>query len=466
MLITSMYAASFNCKKASTFIEHTICNDTELSKLDEELASSYKKVWNSLSDKTDLKKDQFDWLKNTRDKCMSLECLKTTYTDRVLYLTNYDSKDSQVNRAVDFNDILGVYTKDEASIKVNQDLSFEYISVNELTANTCSIENEKFKVENGNLVWNSQEADCKIQVSKSNKNNINFSSSGEGCFSYCGVSAYFVNGIYQKEKNIVKQQTVNVNEPVTEKEKSETKQLTFKDFYLGMDKSDIPSQIELVKGAKMSDYDDSFQYEDKNNNLIKIDDFEFTVKFVIRGDNNKVKSIWYNAKNINKDIAESQLVELSKKLTDKPLKKRTMNSYVNNELSNIILEYSEIKNGVEDDFRFIYSNDNATSSKNEITVILSLTDKKKSDEETEKRGNDMFITVQRGAFLCSSDNSYKRLIDYSIKKSNSYIPSDCFQTEKGKFMKTVDNDSYNGVTIIKVMGANNRYFWVMESFTE
>ena len=118
---------------------------------------------------------------------------------------------------------------------------------------------------------------------------------------------------------------------------------------------------------------------------------------MIRGDNNKVKSIWYNAKNINKDIAESQLVELSKKLTDKPLKKRTMNSYVNNELSNIILEYSEIKNGVEDDFRFIYSNDNVTSSKNEITVILSLTDKKKSDEETEKRGNDMFITVQRGA---------------------------------------------------------------------
>ena len=143
-----------------------------------------------------------------------------------------------------------------------------------------------------------------------------------------------------------------------------------------------------------------------------------------------------------------------------------MNSYVNNELSNIILEYSEIKNGVEDDFRFIYSNDNATSSKNEITVILSLTDKKKFDEETEKRGNDMFITVQRGAFLCSSDNSYKRLIDYSIKKSNSYIPSDCFQTEKGKFMKTVDNDSYNGVTIIKVMGASNRYFWVMESLTE
>jgi hypothetical protein len=87
-----MYAASFDCKKASTFIENTICNDTELSKLDDELAKAYKKVWNSMSDKTELKKEQFDWLKNSRDKCMSLECLKTSYTNRVLYLTNYDSK--------------------------------------------------------------------------------------------------------------------------------------------------------------------------------------------------------------------------------------------------------------------------------------------------------------------------------------------------------------------------------------
>ncbi|WP_181403894.1 lysozyme inhibitor LprI family protein [Aliarcobacter cryaerophilus] len=216
LLITSIYAASFDCKKASTFIENTICNDTELSKLDDELAKAYKKVWNSMSDKTELKKEQFDWLKNSRDKCMSLECLKTSYTNRVLYLTNYDSKGSQVNTTVDFSDILGVYSKGEASITVNQDLSFEYTSVNESTGNLCSIENEKFIVENGSLVWNSEEFDCKIQVSKSNKDSINFNSSGDGCFSYCGVNAYFVNGMYKKEKNRAKQQTSNVNEPAKE----------------------------------------------------------------------------------------------------------------------------------------------------------------------------------------------------------------------------------------------------------
>lgn len=146
LLITSMYAASFDCKKASTFIENTICNDTELSKLDDELAKAYKKVWNSMSDKTELKKEQFDWLKNSRDKCMSLECLKTSYTNRVLYLTNYDSKDSQVNTEVGSNDILGTYISGNASLVVNKDLSFEYSSINESNGNLCLISDEKFDI--------------------------------------------------------------------------------------------------------------------------------------------------------------------------------------------------------------------------------------------------------------------------------------------------------------------------------
>ena len=152
LLITSLYSASFNCKKASTFIEHTICNDSELSKLDEQLASAYKKVFNSLSDKTDLKKDQLDWLKNNRDKCMSLECLKTSYINRVLYLTNYDSRDSQTNTvAISSNDIAGLYKKGSASLEVNQDLSFNYSFVNERNGNMCLIEDEKFQYINNNL---------------------------------------------------------------------------------------------------------------------------------------------------------------------------------------------------------------------------------------------------------------------------------------------------------------------------
>lgn len=217
LLITSLYSASFNCKKASTFIEHTICNDSDLSKLDEQLASAYKKVFNSLSDKTDLKKDQLDWLKNNRDKCMSLECLKTSYTNRVLYLTNYDNRDSQTN-TLSSDVIAGLYKKSSAFLEVNQDLSFNYNSVNERNGNMCSIENEKFKLENGNFVWNSKENSCEITLSNGNKNSVNLNVAGSECNYYCGHNTYIIDGIYKKEKNIVNQnqsarQTSNTAKP-------------------------------------------------------------------------------------------------------------------------------------------------------------------------------------------------------------------------------------------------------------
>ena len=215
LIITSLYSASFDCKKASTFIENTICNDTELSKLDEQLAAAYKKVFKSLSDKTDLKKDQFDWLKNNRDKCMSLECLKTSYINRVLYLTNYDNRDSQTNTSSS-EAIAGLYKKGSAFLEVNQDLSFNYNSVNERNGNMCLIEDEKFKLENGDFVWNSKENSCEITLSNGNKNSVNLNVAGSECNYYCGHNAYIIDGVYTKEKNIVNQQTVNVNEPVKE----------------------------------------------------------------------------------------------------------------------------------------------------------------------------------------------------------------------------------------------------------
>lgn len=200
LIVTGLYSASFNCKKASTFIENTICSDAELSKLDEQLAAAYKKVWHSMSDRTDLKKDQFDWLKNNRNKCTSLEELKTSYINRVLYLTNYDNTNSQVTMS-NSNSIQGTYEKGSASIEINQNLSFNYSSVNERNGNLCSIEDGKFKVENTNLVWNSNEYDCKIIISNTNKNSINFNFTGNGCNAYCGSNAYIVDGLYKLTSN-------------------------------------------------------------------------------------------------------------------------------------------------------------------------------------------------------------------------------------------------------------------------
>ena len=42
--IATVSAASFDCAKASSKTEKAICTDPELSKLDEDLASSYKEM--------------------------------------------------------------------------------------------------------------------------------------------------------------------------------------------------------------------------------------------------------------------------------------------------------------------------------------------------------------------------------------------------------------------------------------
>lgn len=66
LLSTQAIAASFDCKKAATWVEKTVCSNPELSKLDEELAKSYHDALASLSPEgqKETKQYQKQWLKN------------------------------------------------------------------------------------------------------------------------------------------------------------------------------------------------------------------------------------------------------------------------------------------------------------------------------------------------------------------------------------------------------------------
>lgn len=75
-------AASFDCTKASSTTEKMICGDEAISKLDEQLASSYKKALEASTDKEAFKKTQIDWLKQQRG-CKEIECLAKTYQQRI-----------------------------------------------------------------------------------------------------------------------------------------------------------------------------------------------------------------------------------------------------------------------------------------------------------------------------------------------------------------------------------------------
>ena len=79
-------AASFDCKKATSKVEKLICQSPELSKLDNNLARTYKSVLVSATDKVWLKKDQMAWLKYTRNGCPTVVCLDEAYKARIAVL--------------------------------------------------------------------------------------------------------------------------------------------------------------------------------------------------------------------------------------------------------------------------------------------------------------------------------------------------------------------------------------------
>jgi uncharacterized protein len=87
-------AASFNCSKAKSKIEIMICADANLSKLDEELNSTYKRVLASASERADIVNWQRDWLKNELKYCTEISCLQKAFSSRLKLLTRIAPKDS------------------------------------------------------------------------------------------------------------------------------------------------------------------------------------------------------------------------------------------------------------------------------------------------------------------------------------------------------------------------------------
>lgn len=78
-------AASFDCKKAATWIETTICGDTELSELDRLLGIGYEALRHDLGKRAAvcLKEDQRRWLAVVRGKCKNAACLRAAYLARL-----------------------------------------------------------------------------------------------------------------------------------------------------------------------------------------------------------------------------------------------------------------------------------------------------------------------------------------------------------------------------------------------
>ena len=90
-----IYAASFDCNRASTPTEHMICGSRELSTLDDEMMDFYKRARASLSsdqEKTALLQSQRNWVRQRNAQCHDIQCLMTTYQNRVEDLELYGAE--------------------------------------------------------------------------------------------------------------------------------------------------------------------------------------------------------------------------------------------------------------------------------------------------------------------------------------------------------------------------------------
>ena len=91
-IVLSAQGASFDCAKAGTKVEHLICDDPEISKLDDELGVAYKTALQDEKQADYIKYVQKQWMKD-RNECADVGCVKRAYEERLttLSFSNGDS---------------------------------------------------------------------------------------------------------------------------------------------------------------------------------------------------------------------------------------------------------------------------------------------------------------------------------------------------------------------------------------
>ncbi len=189
----SVFAASFDCNKAATFIEKAICGNERISNLDDELAVNFKAVKNSISDDEakELIASQKQWL-SVRNKCTDDKCLIDSYSKRIAAIAGNSSVSN-----VSSSNFGGAYSGNNLSMKVF--VLDKNTASAEITTATQNCDGEISG--RGNLIGNtlkfqSQDGaeNCVISVTFNGKGAE--ISEGDGCSVFHGLNCSF-NGTVQ-----------------------------------------------------------------------------------------------------------------------------------------------------------------------------------------------------------------------------------------------------------------------------
>jgi len=85
------FQPSFTCAKGNNEVESMICAESDLARLDVEMAGAYKAALARTNAPQDVKKSQAAWLTEIRDRCDTIQCIREAYTARLEQLTPLDA---------------------------------------------------------------------------------------------------------------------------------------------------------------------------------------------------------------------------------------------------------------------------------------------------------------------------------------------------------------------------------------
>jgi uncharacterized protein len=97
-------AASFDCRRAVTSVEHAICARQDLNELDSRLGAVFRQALSLQADRGPLLRDQRAWLSNRDTACGSLgagvleRCLLEQFTGRIAILSPIVSQGGALSR--------------------------------------------------------------------------------------------------------------------------------------------------------------------------------------------------------------------------------------------------------------------------------------------------------------------------------------------------------------------------------
>jgi len=163
-LLPAAYAASFDCNKASTFVEKSICSDTTASKLDEVLAIQYKDALGRSENPDGLKAEQKSWLKTVRNQCKSLACIQSSINERISELAEKSTPD-KTSFSID-----GQYESKEGDLEINtvgDKVFFRLLVVN--AKGNIGEASGSITVKNNSAIYQNKSQDCQLQFNFTEK---------------------------------------------------------------------------------------------------------------------------------------------------------------------------------------------------------------------------------------------------------------------------------------------------------